>query len=239
MKEVNNEALIAENKTNQIIYVNDDNALMSDDISQWATAFAKAQPFIGNVVKDKKANTGKFSYTYAELGAVLENAKKPLSDNGLCLTQLLKPTRDGKLTLITYLIHESGQWVRSFFPIEPVVMVSKEGKEIGNPLQQLGSAIAYGRRYSAVAALGIAQEDDDAQSLTKEKPQELIIKSSKQLQGLCEEAEVDTIQFVKFHGISREKPETVINGVNNFESLKQQYMDHAATNTNIQGTTAA
>ena len=38
---------------------------------------------------------------------------------------------------------------------------------IKNPAQEQGSAITYARRYSLLMALGLATEDDDAQSLSK------------------------------------------------------------------------
>lgn len=39
---------------------------------------------------------------------------------------------------------------------------------IKNPVQQYGSSLTYCRRYSLLMALGLATEDDDAQSFTKQ-----------------------------------------------------------------------
>lgn len=40
---------------------------------------------------------------------------------------------------------------------------------IKNPAQEQGSALTYARRYSLLMALGLATEDDDGVSLTKDK----------------------------------------------------------------------
>ena len=40
---------------------------------------------------------------------------------------------------------------------------------IKNPVQEYGSSLTYCRRYSLLMALGLATEDDDAQSLTEKK----------------------------------------------------------------------
>lgn len=57
--------------------------------------------------------------------------------------------------------------------------------------------------------------------------------AAQELHSLCKNAAVDTVGFIKFHGISRDKPQTLIDGINNFSLLRQQYIDHAATNSNI------
>lgn len=77
---------------------------------------------------------------------------------------------------------------------------------IKNPAQEQGSALTYARRYSLLMAFGLATEDDDAQSLSKEKKENKIVSKAtdKQLEyiknlevdlvGLCNYYEIDKLE---------------------------------------------
>lgn len=131
--------------------------LMSEKIDLVALALSKAQSEIENINKDKQG----YGYKYADLSNCLQAIKKPLRDNGLSISQLGICTTDDKKMLVTLLMHESGQWLKSTFPIEIV-----ELKQC-NSLQNLGAGLTYLRRYALSALIGLTQEDDDAQSLNK------------------------------------------------------------------------
>jgi hypothetical protein len=74
----------------------------------------------------------------------------PLTKNGLCVTQV--PTMfAGERVLVSILMHSSGQWIRSAYPILPVK----------NDPQGVGSAIAYARRYSLGALVGVCPSEDE------------------------------------------------------------------------------
>lgn len=124
-------------------------------LGELVAALAKAQAEIRAPKKGRTANitserTGKsHSYSYADLADVIECYRKPLSDNGLAITQTIRQ-REGHLILVTTLFHTSGQWIATEFPI----------KSYDRP-QETGSAITYARRYSVTSLLGIAAEDDD------------------------------------------------------------------------------
>ena len=211
-----------ENTNNENSY--NANALMSNQIDNLAAALSKAQAVIENVSKDKKG----FNYKYADLASCLTAVKKPFADNGLSVSQLVSQDMNGKQILITLLIHESGQWLKSIFAVENVVM-----KQC-NSLQQLGAGLTYARRYAFSAIVGLSQEDDDAQSIRKgnslqEKDEDLTV--VKEFMDLCIEHKLDTKQFAKFHNIDSQHTDTITNGIINFLSLKEQFLNESNTST--------
>src|SRR4051794_9697062 len=114
-------------------------------------ALIEAQKAMGPVKKEARGNYGK----YATLDTVIDVIDEPLHANGLTYVQLVD-VRDGQPILITKLIHaESGDTIESVYPL-----VTKEA----NDPQKLGGSLTYARRYSLMAILGLAPEDDDGQS---------------------------------------------------------------------------
>jgi hypothetical protein len=130
--------------------------LQSEQIDKLATALAKAQgamvnPERNRTVKVTTRGGSSYEFKYATLDAILGTIRKPLADNGLSFTQTLANGEGGKFRLVTSLLHESGQWVRSEQPI----LVQEQGN------QAFGSALTYARRYAVTAMLGIAADEDD------------------------------------------------------------------------------
>lgn len=190
-------------------------SLMSDKIDALATALSKAQSLIENVNKDKQA----YGYKYADLASCLQAIKKPLADNGLSISQLVTQDKDNKQVLVTLLIHESGQWLKSVFGIENVVM-----KQC-NSLQQIGAGITYARRYALSAIIGLTQEDDDGNSVPKFKKEDDNKEKINELITLCNSHRLNTKEFTKFHNIDSSNIETVIQGITNFELLKKKFIE--------------
>lgn len=121
-------------------------------------ALAKAQGAMGNA-KFNKVNPH-FRNKYADLSSIMDVCKKPLSENGLSILQIIKTDGEGKMYLVTRLAHTSGQFIESSF-----ILRSEK-----NTIQGLGSALTYARRYSLSALLGIvADEDDDGEVASKEE----------------------------------------------------------------------
>jgi hypothetical protein len=126
---------------------------MSDiNLGGLAGALAKAQAAFPAIPRDKEVKVtmksgGSYTFKYAPLDTILAATRKPLSDNGLALVQLLD---EGDL--VTMLLHSDGGVLSGHLTIP----MPENGT-----VQELGSAITYLRRYSIQAILGIAAEEDD------------------------------------------------------------------------------
>lgn len=135
---------------------------MSQETNELFAAFSEFQGELDNASKGKSGH----GYKYADLAECINTAKPFLVKYGLAVSQLLGSNDDGKATLTTILTHKSGQYLADTTVMAEAKLQGGGGK---NPVQELGSAITYSRRYSYAAILGIAQEDDDAASLTRKQ----------------------------------------------------------------------
>lgn len=128
----------------------------SNEINEFAAAFAAAQANIANVAKTKIGYEDR--YRYAELADVLEIARGALNPAGIGILQSVRSgsgeTRE--IFVDTRLIHASGQWVSEVYSMPYAPM-----KGLTEP-QTIGIAITYARRYAIAAMCGIAQFDNDA-----------------------------------------------------------------------------
>jgi hypothetical protein len=130
----------------------------SETINDLATALSVAQ---GQMTAAKMGAENPFLHNhYADLGSVIQAAKKPLADNGLSYSQHPE-LNGGAVTITTILMHSTGQWIES-----TITLGLGEGKGMSQA-QQMGSVITYLRRYSLSAILGIyADEDTDGNDKT-------------------------------------------------------------------------
>tara|TARA_R100001594_G_scaffold127806_2_gene165685 strand:+ start:91 stop:594 length:504 start_codon:yes stop_codon:yes gene_type:complete len=125
----------------------------SPEIDKLAEALAKAQSEMEGA---KKESTNPFfKSSYADLHAVIKSSFPYLSKNGLSVSQGNEVIK-GAVCVTTTLMHASGQWMRSKIKL-PLAKVDAQG---------VGAAVTYGRRYGLSAMVGIAQYDDDAQSIS-------------------------------------------------------------------------
>lgn len=127
----------------------------SDDLKILATALSEFQKDVPPVLKD--ATNPHFQSKFASLASIVHAATPALAVQGLSVVQL--PSGDTENpTLVTLLLHVSGQYIESEAPL----FLDKSNS------QGLGSAVTYMRRYAYCAALGIvADEDDDGEAASK------------------------------------------------------------------------
>ena len=124
-------------------------------MKQIAAALVKAQRAFGPALKDK--NNPHFKSKYADLGACIDAVQEALNANGIALLQQTREDATG-VTVETVLLHESGEsWTSG--PLH--VPAAKQDP------QGYGSALTYARRYSLMAACGIAPEDDDGNAASQ------------------------------------------------------------------------
>ncbi len=121
----------------------------SQELGELAAALAAAQAEIKQPVKN--AINPHYKNRYADLSAVIESALAVLPKHGLSVTQQTAWVSDGLLMLETILLHKSGQWIASDYPVIP---------QQATP-QGYGSALTYARRYALSCALLVAADDDD------------------------------------------------------------------------------
>ena len=126
-----------------------------NNFSKIASALVKAQKAFGPALKS--SSNPHFRSRYADLSACVEAVVDSLNDNGIALTQQVHECETGVI-VETVFIHESGQ-VMSCGRLH--VPASKQDA------QGFGSALTYARRYSLMAACGIAPEDDDGNAASK------------------------------------------------------------------------
>ena len=151
----------------------------SEQINEIATALSKMQAQLTPAIKD--SSNPFFKSKYADLTSVWEACRTPLTNNGLSVTQTMED-RDGRIILITTLMHTSGQWIRSVLPI-------LWGKGSGNEAQALGAGISYMRRYALSSILGVVQDDDDGNSAFSNRPQIVSKFHAQELQDLLNECD--------------------------------------------------
>lgn len=120
-----------------------------------ASAFVKAQKAFGPALKS--SSNPHFRSRYADLSACVEAVIDALNANGIALMQKTYECKEGVM-VETIFVHESGEVMESGLLHVPAVKHDAQG---------FGSALTYARRYSLMAACGIAPEDDDGNAASR------------------------------------------------------------------------
>ena len=131
----------------------------SESIAAIATALAKAQTELSN---PEKAMVGTIytnrsdspqSFRYASLSSGLDIVRKALGGQQIAIAQTTNIDRpSGAINLTTVLMHTSGEWIASDWPVCAL-------SELSQP-RRMGAALTYARRYALFTLVGIAGEDD-------------------------------------------------------------------------------
>lgn len=120
-----------------------------------------------------KKNKEGYGYKYTELAEI----HKYLEENNMRYYQEIEthePT--GCDYIMTYRFID-GKWEEK--PKRGCKVVDATLQGVKNPAQEQGSALTYARRYSLLMAFGLATEDDDAQSLSREVEEKKITEKQK------------------------------------------------------------
>jgi hypothetical protein len=127
-------------------------------MKQIASALVKAQKAFGPALKT--ATNPHFKSRYADLAACVEAVIEGLNSAGIALVQRTS-LDDAGVTVETVFVHESGEMLECGKLHVPAAKHDPQG---------YGSALTYARRYSLMAACGIAPEDDDGNAGSKPAP---------------------------------------------------------------------
>ncbi len=131
----------------------------SNKVGTLAAALAKAQAEIVNPEKSLTATIespfpreGQRTFRYASLSTGLDIVRKCLGQHEIATVQSTAIDREsGLIKLTTTLVHASGEWVSSDWPVCPATETAPH---------RMGAALTYARRYALFTLVGIAGEDD-------------------------------------------------------------------------------
>lgn len=123
-------------------------------------AFVKAQSGFAPALKT--STNPHFRSKYVQLSGCIEAVVDALNAAGIGLIQRTSEDSTG-VTVETIFVHESGEMMECGKLHVPASKQDAQG---------YGSALTYARRYSLMAACGIAPEDDDGNGASKAKEDE-------------------------------------------------------------------
>jgi hypothetical protein len=131
----------------------------SESVAAIATALAKAQTELSNpekamlgTVYNNRSDSPQ-SFRYASLASGLDIVRKALGGHQIAIAQTTDIDRaSGTVNLTTLLLHTSGEWISSDWPVCQL-------SETSAP-RRMGAALTYARRYALFTMVGIAGDDD-------------------------------------------------------------------------------
>lgn len=158
-----------------------------------------------NLTKNREG----YGYKYTDLAQI----HNYLEENSLRYTQFIQKI-EGEDYVFTqkYILDKEKGFIKDGEPLQGCRVVNATLNGKSNPAQEQGSALTYARRYSLLMAYGLATEDDDAESLSRQKQSQGNSKSIDNLDTKVSEKEATAI-----YAIMTRK------GVNVVADLKKNY----------------
>jgi hypothetical protein len=158
-----------------------------------------------------------FKSKYADLSSIISHIQPTLKKNGLSVAQLNNEA-DGKVSVTTILMHNSGEWLSGTITMNP----SKS-----DPQTYL-STLTYSRRGALSAILGLATEDDtdgavaSGKTVTEVSKPKLDLKvAPKTTSKVVENVEKKPVEAVKTAKVLDDKPTVVAEDSKSFsEEMK-------------------
>lgn len=129
-----------------------------------AEAFVRALGELENPARTNTATVqtkagGTYSYTYADLAAVLAAVRPVLARHELAISQPIA-LDNGELRVRTRILHVSGGVIEN-----EAMRIRVEGGA-----QDIGSMVTYARRYALLSMLGLAPEGEDDDGASASTP---------------------------------------------------------------------
>src|SRR5258705_9056370 len=140
----------------------------SESVAAIATALAQTElsnpekAMLGTVYNIRSDSPQ--SFRYASLSSGLDIVRKTLGGHQIAIAQTTDIDQvNGMVNLTTILLHTSGEWISSDWPVCQL-------SETSAP-RRMGAALTYARRYALFTMVGIAGEDDlDAPYVINDQP---------------------------------------------------------------------
>jgi len=152
-----------------------------------AAAFVKAQREFAPALKN--STNPHFKSQYVDLAGCVDAVIDALNDAGIAMVQKNHPSDSG-VNVETVFLHESGESMSAGILHVPAGKHDPQG---------YGSALTYARRYSLMAACGIAPEDDDGNAASKKITDE----QAANIEALCDEVGKPPADIAKYFGVKK------------------------------------
>ena len=163
-----------------------------------SSALVKAQKEFAPALKT--STNPHFKSKYADLAACVEAVIDALNSNGIALVQKCHECENGVI-VETVFIHESGEMIEAGRLHVPAAKQDPQG---------YGSALTYARRYTLMAACGIAPEDDDGNAAQRQPakpvqsaPMTLDDEQLANVKALIDEVKPNVSMMLGHYGVKR------------------------------------